>query len=198
MTAVDGLRRVGAGEVRELSALLARAFFEDEVARYLFPSADRLSRLQAFFATQLRHVYLPRGEVYTTEDLSGVAMWIVPEMRSPRARDGLAFLNVVMILGPGFLRARRLGRFLAGQHPPMPHYYLGTLGVEPARQGLGIGSALLEPMIKRSDETGNPIYLECSTKAARRFYERHGFSIRAQVKTPRCGPRLWLMWRVPR
>jgi ribosomal protein S18 acetylase RimI-like enzyme len=49
------------------------------------------------------------------------------------------------------------------------------LGVSPEYQGQGIGGRLLQPVLQEADRTKTPCYLETSTAAAVRFYQRHGF-----------------------
>jgi hypothetical protein len=54
------------------------------------------------------------------------------------------------------------------------------------------------PMLSRCDEQGLPAYLEASSPRNRALYERHGFEVTEELKLPRSGPPLWLMWREPR
>jgi GNAT superfamily N-acetyltransferase len=82
-------------------------------------------------------------------------------------------------------------------HPTEPHYYLAVVGVEPAWQGQGLGSALMQPALQRCDAEGVGAYLEASTRMSRALYERHGFSVIDEVRLPE-GPPLWPMWREPR
>ena len=192
------LRRAGTADVLALSAMLARGFRDDPVARFLFPDDRyRFRRLQPFFDLQLRHVYLPRGEVYTTTELNAVAMWLSPEAPQLPMQDALALLRLTALLGTRVLLTRRLARFLAVRHPREPHYYLGTIGVEPSRQREGIASALLAQGLSNCDDKSLSAYLECSSAQAIPFYERHGFVVEEEVLTPMDGPRLWLMKRSP-
>ena len=81
-------------------------------------------------------------------------------------------------------------------HPTEPHYYLSILGVEPVRHGEGLGSALLQPMLRRCDSEGVGAYLETGTERNVRFYSRQGFRVTDEVALPN-GPPMWLMWRDP-
>ncbi|ASR34141.1 ribosomal-protein-alanine N-acetyltransferase [Prauserella marina] len=53
-----------------------------------------------------------------------------------------------------------------------------TIGVEKARQGQGIGTALLEALLTRADALNAPVLLEVRTDNdnAIRLYERYGFT----------------------
>jgi ribosomal protein S18 acetylase RimI-like enzyme len=84
-------------------------------------------------------------------------------------------------------------------HPREPHWYLAVLGTDPAHQGRGFGSAVMEPVLARADEEGLGCYLESSKESNVAFYARHGFRVTQELDLAKgAGPRLWLMWRDPR
>ena len=125
-----------------LTRSLASAFVDDPVSAFIFPDGDRRETiLQEFFAVQLSRTYLPRGEVYTTGDAIGAAMWLPPDSRRPTIGDQLAYLRVSLASG-SYRSARRLAVALQRHRPLLAHYYLGTVGVAPAHQRGGLGSAL--------------------------------------------------------
>ncbi|MEV0321500.1 GNAT family N-acetyltransferase [Streptomyces sp. NPDC050658] len=58
----------------------------------------------------------------------------------------------------------------------LEHFYL-----DPALQGRGLGSAVLRSLLERTDAAGDPVRLNVLRgSAARRLYERHGFSVEEQ------------------
>lgn len=186
-------------DVPELCEVLARAFFDDPVATHLLPSDRRRpGGLRAFFRVQLRKDLLPYGGVYTTEDLAGAALWAPPGKPAPKPIAMLASLVPVVpyVLGRQFGRTLRSLAQVESIHPKERHWYLATLGTEPARQGEGIGSALLQPVLERCDEEGTRAYLESSKEANIPFYRRHGFEVTGKVQLGG-GPDIWLMWRDP-
>jgi GNAT superfamily N-acetyltransferase len=178
--------------------MLGRAFCDDPIAAYIFPEPHgREERLRRFFALQLRHNYLARGEVYTVDGNSAAALWMPPSPPAARLVDALAHVPLLLLLAGRFLATRRLSLLLASHHPKARHYYLGTIGADPARQGRGLGSALLSPVLARCDTRQLPAYLECSKRENVAFYGRHGFVVTGEVAAPDGGPPLWLMWREP-
>lgn len=190
------VRRADRSDVPAIAATLSRAFADDPVATYVFPgAAEREDRLRRFFSLQLRHNYLPRGEVYTVTDRLGAALWLPPSPPASEVGDLLAHLSLVLILAGRLLAMRRLSVLLASHHPRRPHYYLGTIGTDPARQHRGVGSALLGPVLDRCDTDSVPAYLECSKLENVAFYRAHGFEVSEEVTAPLGGPPLWLMWR---
>ena len=60
-------------------------------------------------------------------------------------------------------------------HPPGSYWFLQFLGVVPERQGRGLGSALIAPVLQRCDREGVRTYLDATSAANKRLYERHGF-----------------------
>jgi ribosomal protein S18 acetylase RimI-like enzyme len=81
---------------------------------------------------------------------------------------------------------------------PLRHWYLPTLGVDPPRQGQGVGSALIQPVLSRADAEGLLCYLETETAGNVAFYERHGFEVVVEDDLPRGGPHFWTMKREPK
>ncbi len=191
------IRRATAADMDLLTRSLASAFVDDPVSTFLFPDAGRReSILKDFFVVQLSRTYLPRGEVYTSEDRAGAAMWLPPNSQVPSIRDELAYLRVALLAGR-WLSARRLSLLLQRLRPSTEHYYLGTIGVDPTCQRRGLGTALMHPALERCDASRLGAYLESSTEASTRFYGRLGFQVTREIRAPRGGPRLWLMWRDP-
>ncbi len=92
-------------------------------------------------------------------------------------------------------RWARVFHALAGLHPPEPHWYLGTLGVDPDAQGGGLGRALLASWLEQADATGAGVYLETDRERNLRFYAAAGFSV--MQRTELLGVPVWCMQRPP-
>jgi ribosomal protein S18 acetylase RimI-like enzyme len=84
-------------------------------------------------------------------------------------------------------------------HHPLdrPHAYLWFLGVSPAAQGRGVGSALLRAASVRLDAQRMPAYLETGTTRNVALYERHGFKVLSEHRARPEAPTMWSMWREP-
>jgi len=180
--------------------MLVRAFDDDPVSKFMFAGQWRRRRgLHSFFTSQLRHQYVPNGHVYTTEDLSGAALW------GPPGRDRHEVLELLQLLptAPYLLssrthRALRLLLSVEALHPRDPHWYLFTLGTATERQGQGVGSALLRSMLAHVDELGEPAYLESSKERNVPLYARFGFEVVDRIPSRSGSPEIWRMWREPR
>jgi GNAT superfamily N-acetyltransferase len=80
--------------------------------------------------------------------------------------------------------------------PAGSYWYLQFMGVAPAWQGQGLGSALMAPVLARCDREGVRAYLDATSERNKRLYERHGFEAEEPFAPPG-GPPLWPMWRQP-
>jgi GNAT superfamily N-acetyltransferase len=192
------IRKATRADLPAMTEALARAFYDDPVMKWNFPTGDaRLKYGRRFFEGRAR-LLLRQDEVYTVDGAHGAAMWARPgEWQDPP----LDALRQIAALAPGI--GRRAIRALRGlhqieqSHPAEPHWYLAVLGTDPDHQGQGIASALLEPTLAACDRYEIPAYLETATERNVAFYTRHGFHVRREIRLPK-GPLMWLMWRDPR
>ncbi|MDX6642727.1 MAG: hypothetical protein QOD76_689 [Solirubrobacteraceae bacterium] len=191
------MRKAQPDDAPALGRMLARAFDDDPVMRWMFPRDDRRPQaLGRFFSIRARQM-IGQEQIYTTDDLAGAALWALPDRWHVDARDVLGLSPTLPAIG------WRIGRVLRGlslieqRHPDAPpHFYLATLGTDPAHQSEGIGSALIAPVLQLCDQDGLGAYLESSKERNIAFYARHGFRVREEVRMPH-GPPVWLMWREP-
>jgi ribosomal protein S18 acetylase RimI-like enzyme len=184
-------------DVPALSGMLERAFDDDPVTRWVYGEGTGRPRWsRRFFAWQLRRL-LPQDVTWTAGPRDGVAMWALPDRWREGALDVLRLLWATL---PGVLpRAPQVLRGLGEieeRHPERRHLYLAVLGVEPDRQGQGVGSELLRPGLELCDRERLPAYLETARERNVDFYARHGFRVDHEVRLPG-GPPVWLMWREP-
>lgn len=195
-----GVRRAGAADAPALARMLTRAFHDDPVARWACPDdAMRPWMLERFHLARDRQM-LRAGEVWMSAGGESAAVWAAPERWKTGLRDDLAFGRAM--LRPRLIRrAPLVGYGLLGlerRHPPAPpHWYLATLGTEPAAQGHGLGTAVLMPVLEECDRDGVGAYLESSKERNVDYYARFGFRVTEELRLPR-GPRVWPMWRDPR
>jgi GNAT superfamily N-acetyltransferase len=191
------VRKATGADVPELSAALARAFHDDPVFTWMFPTERARRRWgQRFFAIRLRQL-LPQGEVYAV-GRRGSAVWAQPERWDLGWRGFVDLLPLMAGLGRRILRASVGNARMEALHRRLPpHWYLAVLGVDPPDQGAGMGSALLGPVLHRCDGDGIGAYLETATEKDIAFYSRFGFRVTGEIQFPK-GPTLWPMWRDPR
>lgn len=193
------VREATRADLAPLAKAMAAAFYEDPIASWVFQDdSRRMRQLERGFALFMRRLFLPSGECYTTDHVAGGAMWLPPgRWQAPLPTQLHVLAGLAGISGRRFPRFLRYSRLLDQKHRREDHWYLPYMGVEPARQGRGIGSALLRPVLERCDRDRLPAYLEASSPRNRDLYERHGFEVVEVVELATGGPVHWLMWREP-
>jgi GNAT superfamily N-acetyltransferase len=201
-TSEQAVRPATVADVKPLATVMARAFYDEPPFIWMLPDpATRLKRARQFFATLTRGEALAHGGVdvaRTGSQIAGAAIWLPPGYWTPGTAEQLRTL-------PGFARAfgRRLGAAaalataMARAHPREPHWYLYAIGVDPARQGTGLGGALLRSRLDQCDRDGLPAYLESSKAANVPLYQHFGFQPTGNPELPEGAPPLTAMWRPP-
>lgn len=193
------MRRAEPAEHERLAGTLAAAFADDPAWSWLMPFPDRERRQRLYFGTELRHLVPGCRETWTVEDGGAAAVWAPPgSWRVPAPtvlREAPAMMRV---FGRRLPLALRYLLRAEHKHPRSPeHWYLHYLGAEPARQGQGLGSALMRPVLALCDRDEIGAYLESSSERNRALYERHGFRVVETFEMPGGGPSIRRMWRDP-
>lgn len=210
---MNGARNVAGFEIVPLrddqeeacGALLARAFFDDPIFRWVEPDATARARfLEPFFTALTRRSHRLAVALATAPDLVGASLWKGPDLRrlSPEQVALTGFDRIA-----DWASAEALARLDAVFDPvetafaedvPEPVWYLGVLGVAPGMQGRGIGSSLMRPLLERADREGFAVTLETAQPRNLPLYRRHGFEIVRELPPPSPGgPIVWTMRRQP-
>ncbi len=192
--------------VAEAASVLARSFHDNPNFVHLFPDERARARALPRLQQMCLHDALGFGHVYAATlrgEIVGVAAWLPPNAFPLSPRRQLRVLpDTALMLAASPRSVPRLLRFMASVsrlHPAQPYWYLEVVGVEPAAQGLGVGTRLLEPVLARADEAGQRCYLETMTERNVAWYGTLGFEVaRAGVTFSPGGPPNWTMLRHPR
>ena len=188
-----------AADVEPVAATSARAFYDDPLQVWALPdAATRLAKLESMFALQTRVASLPLDECYTDDTCSVACFWAPPDQWQPPPGVVAELTPLRDILAEGLPRFLLAMHAMHEMHPPAPHWYLQGLGTDPPRQGEGLASAALVPVLERCDREQAAAYLESTKERNVAFYERHGWRVTGTIDLPDDGPRLWAMWRDPR
>ncbi len=173
---------------------LVLAFANDPVVRWLFPSPDQYLRWFPELVGAFAAVSYRQRTAWQIADCAGAMIWL-----GPGSEPDEAALVRVLELGVADdhrQAAASLFEQMAAWHPSEPHWYLPLIGVDPRRQGLGYGSALLAQRTSACDREGLPAYLEATSPANIALYRRHGFRELGVIRSGESPP-LTPMWRDP-
>jgi ribosomal protein S18 acetylase RimI-like enzyme len=185
-------------------SVLTRAFVDDPGLLFVLPDPQDRARLNARLAEAALRYSMRCGAALVTEgDVRGVALWFPPDAPAPTPADtaGSGIAAVPALIGEAaWTRFARLIAHLDALHPvhaPEPHWYLGMLGVDPACQRQGLGTALMEPVFAQADREGVCCYLEAPTAANAHYYRNRGFQVVGETDVPQSDVHIWLMRRDP-
>jgi ribosomal protein S18 acetylase RimI-like enzyme len=177
------VRAATAGDVEAIAGVLAAAFHDDPGTVIYEPDAPRRAAiLPGFFRAFLRASLSESADIVVAgEPIQGVAMWFGPDVHGPStdALDANGFGEVIRDSGPE--AANRLFELigeLESQHARLatgPHLRLQFFGVQPAAQGAGIGTRLVDHGHRRAEELAIPCYLDTFTLENVRYYDKRGY-----------------------
>jgi GNAT superfamily N-acetyltransferase len=181
-----------------LSQVIADAFHDLDVSRWLLPvPAIRRRIFPAYFRLAVEDA-MTRGLVYTTPALTAVALWLPVTDELPPPPEWYSD-RLTAITTPWTSQFRAFDAALGRHHPTgQLHHYLPILAVRPDQQGRGTGTALLAARHTVLDACAIPAYLEAPDARTRDLYLRHGYQLRpgAPIRLPD-GPAMWPLWREP-
>jgi len=197
--------RLAEGQVAASGAVLARAFANDPFFTYVLSDPVERERLMPPLMVAWTRYGLLFGEVYVTAGpVEASAIWLPPGAAIGRTeeRTGRAGLTAVVSTFSDGARARynamiQHQRRVREAAPSVPHWHLPFIGVDPARQGLGLGSLLLRVGLSRADQDGVECRLFTEQPRNVPLYQRYGFEIAVEGDVPDEGPHLWFMRRRP-
>jgi ribosomal protein S18 acetylase RimI-like enzyme len=160
---------------RQAIDAITLAFEADPAARWMYPDAEQYRRFWPDFVEGLGGRAFECRAAYSLDDGSAAALWLPPGTGPDEALLGAVLEESV------HEREKRdafaVFEQMAHAHPDEPHWYLPLIGVPPALQGRGYGSALMEHALRLCDRDGTPAYLEATSLKSVPLYRRHGFEI---------------------
>ena len=203
MPPINPAIRIRTSQVEPLGSVLTRSFFYDPCATYILPDKDaRRAALSWFFTSVAIRTTRLCGEIYTTVNVDGGALWIRPdveltigqavraEMLSlPFKLDRLSIARWINV--SSYLQCVR--RRLAGK----AHWHLIALGAEPSKTEKAIRETLMAPVLATADWDLQSCYVETFRETDLPFYAQHGFQIAGAGQIPKGGPSFWALIRPP-
>lgn len=176
--------------------IIVQAFRTDPAARWIFPDERQYLAKFPKFVKAFAGAAFAHGTAHYTADDSAAALWLPPGIHP----DEMALVTLLKETLPEAGQAEVFALFeqMERHHPAEPHWYLPMIGVDPAKQRSGLGSALLKYALERCDVENKLAYLEASSSQSVPLYERHGFAVLGTIQVGSSPPPLFSMVRKPR
>jgi ribosomal protein S18 acetylase RimI-like enzyme len=159
--------------------ILARSFADNKSVNYIVKQDNRRKgRLKKLMAYSFEICYR-YGKVFLTDDKKACALILLPDKKPATLYSMyLDMMLIFQVIGLKNIRKVVTRESKIKQHQLKEHaYYLWFIGVDPDAQHKGIGSSLLDDLIKEAKSVQRTIYLETSTLKNIPWYEKFGFSI---------------------
>jgi len=196
--------RIRTSQVELLGSVLTRAFHDDPGVEYILPDTrTRRSVLSWFFTSVAIRTSRLCGEIYTTANVAGGALWIRPgvdltidhavrtELPSLRFRPDRSSVSRWMNVSACLASVRR-------QLSDKSHWYLIALGSEPSESETATRETLMAPVLATADWDLRSCYVETFHERDLPLYEKCGFQIAGAGTIPNGGPGFWALIRPPR
>ena len=188
------VERYSPDRVDECVSLLADAFVTNPLHRSAFGDG-RIDQNRLFFRIGLRHMFIGQAFVALVD---GAARGYVHFNFSPHclaAPEEIPSVVATLLkpLGEAVPQVVRWFSRWCHLDPEEPHVHLGPIGVAPALQGQGVGTALMNRYIEYLKQEEAAGYLETDRPENVEFYKKFGFVVRREEEL--IGTPTWYMWR---
>jgi ribosomal protein S18 acetylase RimI-like enzyme len=170
------------------------AFSADPIARWFYPDPHEYLLHLPGFVREFAGKAFEQCSAYYIDGYLGAALWLPPDVHPDET--ALAALLQRTIPEKNQQEIFAFIEQMDRSHPSEPHWYLPMIGVDPAQQGKGYGSALLKHALERCDDEGKLAYLEASSPKSIPLYQRHGFELVSTIEVG-SSPPLFPMVRKP-
>jgi ribosomal protein S18 acetylase RimI-like enzyme len=189
------IKTATASDQDQIFATVVLAFTADPMARWSYPDPHKYLKYFPILVRAFGGKAFEHGTAYYVDGFSGAALWLPPDV--PPEEDELN--AIVKRTAPELNQEDLFSIFeqMGSYHPTEPHWYLPLIGVDPAQQGKGYGSALMEYALIRCDRDNQLAYLESSNPRNIPLYQRHGFELLGTIQVG-SSPPLFPMLRRPR
>ena len=171
------------------------AFSADPVARWFYPDPHQYLLHLPTFVKEFAGKAVECNSAYYVDGYVAAALWLPPDVHPDE--NALVALLQRTIPEENQQEIFAFVEQMDSHHPSEPHWYLPMIGVDPAQQGNGYGSALLKHALERCDTEGKLVYLEASSSRSIPLYRRHGFELIGTIQVGKSPP-LFPMLRKPR
>jgi GNAT superfamily N-acetyltransferase len=188
------IEKYSSGHLDSAVAVLAEAFVSNPLHVSAF-GPQRIEQNRSFFRIGLRHMFLGQSFVALVDgDIRGYVHFnSSPYCLPPPEEIPTAAATVLKPIGEAIPQVIKWFTRWCHLDPEAPHVHLGPIGVAPAAQKQGIGSALMNRYIDHLEYQRMAGYLETDRRENVEFYKKFGFLVQREEQL--IGVPTWYMWR---
>ena len=185
-------------ELQGATDLLGLAYQDNPLMFYFFGEDQQVRRRTNELLLRLRLASMqpPALAIRDAGELIGVCGFDPPggsNMSPDDMRQIFEALSAISVDGPK--KAMDMLADWDTRRPAEPHWNLGPVGVDPARQGSGVGTALVQAFCDKMDRERAVAFLETDLESSANLYLKFGFETTAQTTV--FDVPMWFMTRHP-
>ena len=177
---LDDVETAGVGDRSRLVAAIVLAFSADPAARWTYSAPENYLKHFPDLVRIFGSKAFECGTAHFIGDLQAAALWLPPGAQPDEEALMAHFQRTVPEQEQDTLFA--VFEQMRHYHPDEPHWYLPLIGVDPAYQRKGYGSALLAHALRLCDAERTAAYLESSNPENIPLYRRHGFEVMGTIQ----------------
>ncbi|HMO60726.1 MAG: GNAT family N-acetyltransferase [Lacibacter sp.] len=169
--------KAGIEDKNRVVDILSKSFDDNKSVNYIIQQdAKRKQRIRTLMAYSFEICYR-FGDVFVSDNKKGCALLLAPDKKKTTISTILWDIKLALsAIGlSNIMRAVKREAAIKKVHPDEKIYYLWFIGVDDSEQGKGIGSDLMNSIIKESSLQNRTICLETSTVKNLPWYEKFGF-----------------------
>ncbi|KAL9549462.1 hypothetical protein MBANPS3_005190 [Mucor bainieri] len=187
------VRPIIKGAINEASHTLTDAYVSNKSLEWSARNLDQTKRddfLKNLFKDMVNAASLQsRDFAVQVDGCKGVLLWsnrsqlfswsqTINTFKYARLLGWTAALKTLLKL-QNAASADKIRRKVMAHHPK--HIIIGFIGILPQEQNKGLGTALVEYVLDKADESHYPVYVEATDYQTVKFFERFGFVSQGQI-----------------
>ncbi len=170
--------RVKDSSKEDVKSVLKLGFSTDPLVRWVFPDANSYLKSFDLWMEEFSKISFSNNIVFADDNFYGASLWHPPGAKFDETSLAPTFDSISKD------KLENVIQFFEefSNYHPEDAWYLAFIGVDPSKQGMGVGSFILKEALKMIDEKGEKAYLESSNPRNMSLYERHGFESIGRVQ----------------
>jgi hypothetical protein len=173
------MRKGDKSDKKIIVEILLQSFVDNKSINYIIKQDDkRISRIRELIEYSFEVCRL-FGSVFINKQRNACALVLYPDKKRVSFKSVLLDAGLIFsATGVGnIFKAMKREAAIKKQHPKELLYYLWFIGVNPAEQNKGIGSALLKELIADSLSQKRVLCLETSVERNLPWYKKNGLAV---------------------
>jgi ribosomal protein S18 acetylase RimI-like enzyme len=179
--------------------MLSACFDNNKTVNYIVKQDEKRSERVKELIDYSFDACVDSGQVYLSDDANAVIICSLSVNKLPILEEALLTVRFVFkVIGfDGISRILKREKYVNSFHPQDEEFiYIWFIGVEKSHQKKGLGSNLLQEVIKISEQKKVPIYIETSVETNVSFYEKYGFQLYHTADEELFGFKLYFLRRL--